>query len=72
MLPLGGLLLGDEDGSVHSSIVLRSPVSGNPQVAGHAADALASAGHLASLRGGTAAAGGRPSPVGRLHVAARA
>ena len=72
MLPAGGLLLGNEDGSVHSSSLLRSPVSGNPQVARHATDALASADHLASLRGGTTAAGREPSPVDRVQVAARA
>ena len=77
----GGFLLGDQNGSVHSSNLLRGPVSGNPRVAGHAANALASAGHFASLRnaadlGQTAAAAGRgswlgwPCPVGGLQVAA--
>ena len=70
--PVSRLLKGDEDGSVQSSIVLRNPVSGNPEAAGHAENALASAGHFASLRGGIAAAGRGPSPVIRLHVTARA
>ena len=81
VLPVGGLLLGDQDSSVHSSVVLRGPSSGNRKVAGHTVDALARVGHFASLRGGedlgltaAAACGGswrvKTSPVGRLHVAA--
>ena len=78
---MNGLLLGDHDGSFHRSVLLRGPVSGNPEFAGHAAHALARVGHFASLRGSegwghtAAAAGGGSwaawhSPVGRLHVAA--
>ena len=68
VLLVGGVLLGDQDGSIHSSILLRGPVSGDLEVAGHAADALASPGHFASLKGGkdlghtAAAAGVGPAP----------
>ena len=81
VLPVGSLLLGDQDSSVHSSVVLRGPVSGNQKDAGHTVEALAHVGHFALLRGGedlghtaAAACGGswpvETSPVGRLHVAA--
>ena len=49
MVPVGGLFLGNQDGSVHHSVLLRGPVSGNPEVAGHAADALAHVSHFALL-----------------------
>ena len=64
VVPVGGLLLANEGGSAHSSILLHGPISGNLEAAGHAADALVSAGHLAALKGGTAAAGRESSPVG--------
>ena len=51
MVRVGDLLLGDQDGFVHRSVLLCGPVSGNPEVGGHAAEALARAGHFALLRG---------------------
>ena len=40
-LPLGCLLLRDDDGSLNGGVLLRSPVQGNPEVTGHSAYALA-------------------------------
>ena len=65
------------------SVLLRGGLLGHPQVAGHAADALASTSQFTLLRGvegfgHTAADGsrgssaGRRSPVDELHVAAGA
>ena len=53
--------LGDEDSSVHSIILLRGQVSAHAQIAGHAAGALSTAGHLASMRDDTPAGGRGPS-----------
>ena len=76
MRPLCSLLLGDADGALHGSVVLRGPLPGNPKVAGHPTGALTGARHV-PLVGSEAAAGaglvGRhPPAVGRLHVAAGA
>ena len=81
MVPVGSLLLGDQNGSFCCSILLRGPVLGNPEVSGHAADALAHSGHFTSLRGskgwghtapaaGGGSGAGSCSLVGRLDVAA--
>ena len=44
--PLCSLLLGDADGALHGSVLLRGPLRGNPKVAGHSAGTLAGAGHV--------------------------
>ena len=74
--PVCGLLLGDPDGTLHGSVLLRGPLAGNPKDAGHPTAALTGAGHV-PLVGSDAAAGPglvdrHPSTVGRLHVAAGA
>ena len=83
VVPVVDFLLGDQDGSVQGSVLLRDLISGHPEVVGYTADTLASTGHFASLRGGkglchTAAAdsggslAGWCSLMGRLHIAALA
>ena len=50
MVPVGSLLLGYQESPVTRSVLLRGLVSSNPEVAGHAADALARAGRFDLLR----------------------
>ena len=74
--PLGGLLMGDANGALHGSVLLRGPLPGNPKVAGHPADALTGARHVPLGGSGAVAGAGlvgwHPPAVGRLHVAAGA
>ena len=68
--------MGDAEGALHGSVLLRGPLPGNPKVAVHPTGALAGA-RLIPLVGSDAAAGaglvGRhPPAVGRLYVAAGA
>ena len=46
MRPVRSLLLGDANGALHGSFLLRGPLPGNPKVAGHPTGALTGARHV--------------------------